>query len=510
MRRLPSWLLLTIIPLIVATGLLGVTSEKGYSPVIMSDSISYIESARWFAAGQGVSLGEPESLKPMTHFPPLYPIVLAAGTMSGLTAQRTACALHPVFLAVTLFFIGALVLRLGGSVAVAVGAQWFATVSWDFLGIHLYAYSEPLFLAFSFGAIYLLAAHSRKPSLPYLACAAVLLGLATMTHFAGLGIVCAAAIYLVWASRHRLRDAAIILIGGAAPFIVWTISQKGDGMHGIDRELGITVPRLQNLDAGMRSLGEYLVPNVWPHITVYVLALILLGILAVGVRWPRTRVLATIALGYIGFILFSSIVVDPGIPLDSRMLLPVFPIVLAIVAVAVAVALRSVEDFRHRALLACVLLVFCVDYADLRVSQVSMALPFNARYGVGYEETMCRKSPVISRLAAQPVDVLILSGNPVALHFLLGRTSLRVPVDAQGPDDRQVVNLARRIKGHSAVFIDCPRLVKNQGSSTAAEMRKWFQLALLADERDGCLYRVRLKDEKPQMTTSSLWQRITP
>lgn len=499
-RRLPSWPLLAIIPVILANGLLGVTSEKGYSLAVMSDSISYIESARWFAAGQGVSLGEPESLKPMTHFPPLYPIALGAGTMLGQTAERTAAITHPICLALTLFFLGCLVFRLGGSVAVGVAAQWFGALSWDLLRLPLYVFSEPLFLTLAFGAICLLVEHSRRASLPYLVCAAVLLGLASMTRFAGLGIACGAAAYFAWHSRHRVRDAVIVLLGGIGPFMVWTISQRSDGMHGIDRKIGITLPAMTNIDTGLRTLGEYIVPRVWPDIRVYLLTLILLGILAVGVRWPRTRILAAIGLGYLGFVLFSLVFVDPGIPLDPRILIPIFPITIVITAVPIAIALRCVQDFRNLAFVACILLVLSVDYTDYRRSQIATALPHDVRQGVGYERSLLRRSAILSRLAEQPVDALILFGNPVALHYLTGRTSIRVPVNAGGPDDPQVMRLADRLKGHSAIFLDHRKLLKNPSSADAREMGNWFQLTLIAEERDGRIYRVSVLEPAGQVT----------
>lgn len=501
--RLLGGTLLAIIPLIVGAGLLGVTSERSYSPAITSDSIAYIESARWFAAGQGIVRGEPGSLRPMTHFPPLYSIVLAAGTMLGHAAERTAAVLHPFCLALTLFFVGGLVLRLGGSIATAVATQWLAALSWELVAQHLVVQAEALFMALAFGAIYLLTEHNRRESLAYLVCAAVLLGLATMTRFAGLGIVCGAAAYLAWSSRHRLRDPIIILFCGVAPFILWTLSHRSDGLHGIDRRLGPVAPAMWNLELGVRTLGEFILPFVWPGAKVYLFALMMLGILAVGVYWRRTRILGTISFGYMALVVFSLIFVDRDIPLSPRILSPILLLAIAIVAVTVAVALRSVQDSRSLAFVVCVLLVFTVDYADYRRSQVSMLLPYDVQHGVGYEARKWHNSPILARVMEQPVDMLLVSPNPPTIHFLIGRASLRTPAYVKGPDDSQVLSLARRIKGRRAMYVDYPRISENRGNATAREMSKWFELTLIAEERDGGLYLVSAKGDNPSAGEAS-------
>jgi len=490
-----SWLSLAVFPLLVAIALLGLTSERSYSLGLFPDSLTYIESARWFAVGQGLSLGEAGSLKPMTHFPPLYPVALAAGTMIGEAPERTAGLLHPVCLGLTLFFLGCLVFRLGGSVAVAVTAQGFAAVSWDVLSAHLVLLSEPLFLALSFGAIYLLTEHQRKDSPPYLICAAVLLGLASLTRFAGLGIAFGAGVYFAWSSRHRIRDTAIVLLGGVAPILVWFAAHRGAERHGIDRTPGYVAPAMKNLESGMSTLGEFIVPHLWPDAWVYVLGLIVLCILGVGAHWRRTRILAAIGLGYLVFVLLSLTFVDPGIPLDYRILLPVFPLAISVAAVAVAVALRTVEDRRHLAFAASVLLIVCFDYAAFRLNQVSAEIPYRVKAGFGFEGESWVKSPTLARVAEQPADVLVISGSPDAVRYLLGRTGVGIPNGASMLDDYQVRHLAARISERPAIFVDCPKLSRQPGTATARQMENWFNLALVAEEEDGKIYRVTLKED---------------
>src|SRR5262249_32377513 len=112
------------------------------------DQAMYIGAARNLLAGRGVTVAwGPDTGKPLTHFPPLYPLVLALGGPLGLDPWGVARYLNAALRAVDLVMVSLLAWRVGGrSHLAALIAAFLMLTSVHMEFVHGSAWSEPLFL----------------------------------------------------------------------------------------------------------------------------------------------------------------------------------------------------------------------------------------------------------------------------------------------------------------------------------------------------------------------------
>jgi len=263
----------------------------------------------------------------------------------------------------------------GSFVAAAFGGFLLAT-SIDLLTVCSQAGSEPLFLFFGLLGLILVAAHIESPTPRRLLGASAAIALAFLSRDPGVVLVVAGTIgILVFdprAWRRRARDAGILAGLSALPMIIWMgrnwlSARQPMGsfrvleVHpltpaqlrlGLDTVWGWISPG-QGLGRGPASIVAHVAGLRW-----IALVTVVAGSVIAGRRWrrwragktrtepllarPLLRLLATFALLYLGFMVVSISFFDATIPLDQRLLSPVFP---AAVILAVGAGSRLLEAF---------------------------------------------------------------------------------------------------------------------------------------------------------------------
>ena len=126
---------------------------------VSHDSIFYISAAENFLEGNGISrIGGGNVAKPLTHFPPLYPLSLSSlGYFIGLreAADWSAAVLFGInaVLIAVIIYVGTKSLWAGLS------GGLLGVISPLLLNIHFEAMSEPLYLASTLTSLLLLACY---------------------------------------------------------------------------------------------------------------------------------------------------------------------------------------------------------------------------------------------------------------------------------------------------------------------------------------------------------------
>src|SRR5262249_55605588 len=138
-------------------------------------------------AGRGLIAGE----QPLTHYPPLYPVLLAAVAVlcrcDILVAARLVSA---VCYGGNLLLIGWAIHRVTAGSLPAMGLGVCALLASDaFLSLHLMAWSEPPFLLFLLGGLHGLARYVASPRWPVLLAASLCLAVALLTRYAGVALL---------------------------------------------------------------------------------------------------------------------------------------------------------------------------------------------------------------------------------------------------------------------------------------------------------------------------------
>ncbi len=319
-------------PLLVLGGLAVLSSAalalayRGGLQVSLGDPIAYLSMARSLAAGHGASLpyGDLYTASPLTaggpvsHWPVGYPLLLSLDTHSLLSWARV---LAVVIYGINVFLFGLLALRTGvarlGSIALAI---IFAGLSFE---IHGTVQSEPLFFLLVLLGLHAFVSYLNRPSAIAILIVAVTFGLSTVTRFLGESFVISGALVILISLKEpfarRLRDAALLVVVGNIPFLIWYSS-----VHNAPDSLAVHLVTSYDVKATLYSISGFMVPGVQSanlrDLILAVLVIVPIGILAaVGTRTTLAPVggdrvnwsTLLFAVVYLLFVFISLSLVDP-------------------------------------------------------------------------------------------------------------------------------------------------------------------------------------------------------
>ncbi len=441
-----------------------------HGPGISPDSIVYLESARSILAGQGVVVAG----VPMTHFPPVYPLLLAAVGLVDHDLLHAVRLLHA-------FLFGADVVLVGSAVYLATGrrnvpaalAGLLFVVSAPGLDLHAMAWSEPLFFAFTLAGLLVLAAQVSHPNRRMVALGATCLGLAMATRYVGIMLI-PVLLLVLWfvgsrSVRDRMRDSFVAIPLVVAPLGLWMVRNTMLS-HGVtDRTLAWHPVGRAHLEQLVHTLSDAILPLPVSVLAKVALLLGLLFLLAASWRQSPTEehndwytglsrslllLLVLFAVTYVAFLLVSISLADANTPLDDRLLFPVYGC--AIVAGTIIGARfawsRSWAGWGLSALVALSLGLRMVPAAEtvIRVH----------RDGSGYSSAGWRGSPAIAQLGALSRSVVVFSNASEAVGYL---TALHVlPL----PDSLSPATLLPNRRFQAEIATLCARV--NSGLAVAA------------------------------------------
>jgi len=406
------------------------------------DSVFYWSAAENLLQGRGLGRidGTGEFI-PLTHFPPLYPLALAAlAGISGASVTAAARLIAAVLFGFNLFLLGRLVVGLGAGRWVAFGLVLVCLVAPTILERHLWAMSEPLYFTWLLCSLGFLSRSLDEPANKWLLAAAATSGPATLTRYAGLSLLATGVIVLlIFGARPwiaRLRRAALYgVLAGLLP-VAWQVRNWLVAGTPTNRVLLFHPPGIDQLREAGSTLAAWVpYPAISPELRLGVLGLVGLGALVLMVGWARRggeargsapwRLAVVAGLHgavYLGFLGVSLTFFDASTRLRDRVLSPLFLVGVLIAAGVVALS-RSSSGWgliRLAALAAAALLV--VPYSVRAVGMLR-----ESREGLGFVGPTWRNSETLA-LTRQLGDGLQLYSNEAfPIYFLTGRPTTWVP-----------------------------------------------------------------------------------
>ncbi len=428
-----------LLVLVWAAGFALMAWMMSHGPGISPDSIVYLSSAQSLLSGHGLMVAG----HPMTHFPPLYPMLLASLGVVHHDLLTDARLLAAGCFATNVVLVGAAVyFATERQLRAAVCAVLLFVVSATVLDLHAMAWSEAPFFGFTLLGLLLLAAERQQASRALLTVAALSLGLAAATRYVGLVLLPVLCVVLWFMGRRswreRLRDSVAAVPFVVAPLAIWMFRNARVAHDVTDRHLGLHPVSAAALAQLVTTLSDAFFPVVSPlWLKLVILSVLVLVLLLLWWRTPRSaaddssatlgRSLPTILLGfagsYVGFLLLSISVADASTPLDDRLL---FPVVGVVIVAATIIGERFVrarpERWSRWALLAVVILSL-----GLRIQGAEVTMARVHRDGSGYASEAWQDSPAIARLAALPTTTLIYSNASEAVGYLTERQVLAIP-----------------------------------------------------------------------------------
>ena len=511
--RISHLLVAAILGVLAFTLVLIVTDPPG--PGLDPDAMAYLGAAQSVAHGAGYRIPaagwrRPDSSAALTHFPPGYSTALALPVRLGMAPPQAARLIQAVAAAIT---VGTTALLVAGATTVAAGAlAGVALLAMPAMAlVHLSVLSEPLFLACTILVLAAMAAPRPRPVRTGVAAA-----LGALTRYAGLALVGAA---MLWAmaepgtARERLRRALLALLPAALLQGAWMLRTRLLHEPAEIRRLALYGRLGPTLVQGGATLRDWLVPDpdAWSDPLPYrpalalavafvVTSLVVLGTRSAlaGRRDPaRTvdappaaraplRLLAASALVlacYLGLLLVSRLLADPGIPFDERILAPALLVATVAIATATAVWWRATPRVLPRVALAVALCGWAVAAAATTGQEAAYALD----WGSDFAGEQWRRSELLDWARTAGATHPLYSNWPAAVYFHLHRAGHYIPTAREGAAALGAfADTLRARDGRALVFASA-----DVDYLTVAQLRAAPGLEVVAELEDGLVLRAR-------------------
>lgn len=439
-----------LIGLSALAGMLCLAHATRHGIGIAPDSVSYIEAARNLGAGHGISTPADDGAVyvPMTRFPPLYPIAIAAISHRGIDSIDAVRWLAIGLLGANIVLASLLVSRC------APGARWLPVIgavlavsSPEIAAIHGTAQSEPLFLLLGFSGLLLLSFHLETPRRHLLVAASLLIALAFLTRYVGGALLATGALAILLAPgappRRRATDAAVFVAVAALPMAVWVLRNQLGAASATGRRFVAHLIGADEMILAIRSIARWFLED---HVGAIAAWLLAAGILVCVGVWLRSaamragaavmpRVLLIFVVTYLGFLVFSVSFLDAATPMNSRLLSPVYVATLALALGGVWGATRFWRGPLPAILASLLALVFVYSHAR---DTSEWAIERAAIGGVGFGSLDWRRSETMRRVTELPTHAPIYSNARDAIYILTGRVTrwIPAPVNAETREPR--------------------------------------------------------------------------
>lgn len=395
------------------------------------DSAQYLSAAESLARGDGFRIWNGAEL---TSFPPGYPLIIRVGMLLGVTAETSARMIGVVAVAAVVFATGHLASIVTGRRINSLVSLVTALVPYV-LYISTWIYAESIFAACILLAAIALTkvVQSGGRSTPWMVVMVIGTWMSCALRYAGYAVIAACCLALLWMPaplKRRLRS--------ATSYGVWAIVAPVVIVgHNVWRSDGPGRPRIgprddfwSNVVDSVRAIGRWTGPRPSWLSTVgdgsLGMVILILGslIVALAISSMRSRIesrvimaLITVAGVFLVFIWMSARLV--WVSVDQRVLYPMLPILLSIVASAIVLLLSG----RSRSWIGAMIVAYVVTTVLLR-PQLLQAVRFAHEYPQGYGRPEWTQSKIVDTIRALPTEQVVYSNHPEGVWIHTRRTGI--------------------------------------------------------------------------------------
>jgi hypothetical protein len=468
MKGQQRWYFLIILAALSVVGMLALWRSTPYGLGLVNDSATYIEGATSLLAGKGyVRISGGGEIKPITHFPPLFSLMLAGLGLAGMDLLHGARLLITLLFGVDILLVGLSVYKISHSMAFACLGALLLAVSDLHLGVYSYALSEPLFLTLMLAAYLCLAESINRPHWLWSALTGFLLSLAYLTRYAGSSpFLTVVMVMLLLKPPQWLKRIGIMLAGALLPIFAWlgySLSISGFGPLGNRQLVWHPIP-IETLFEALKNLLTWIAPNdllqagsIFGRILSLTSIILIPGLIAWlawailrrATRQPQTlggdyaltftQILHIVV--YLGFLVLSLTFFDASTPLNDRILSVIYLPEVILFSSAMAWVWNRLSG--RLAVLRWILAAFCLVLAIFSVKDGYAAMNQIGREGQGFAHRGISDSAAIQAIRLMPpiVHLFEQTGGNLPSDGQAGLCCY----DAGGPCNRSIqVKLQRR------------------------------------------------------------------
>jgi hypothetical protein len=459
---------------------------------------------------------------PSTHFPPLYPGVLALFESFGMSAAAAVRSSSTIIHGLNLMFVALVLSRVlvrRRWVGATAGAAVLLTIG-TWLVTNAFAMSEALFIASLLAFLLVVSRHLATASHSTLILTASCAAAAVLTRWVGVSVGIAGAGLIMtrggWPLRARFGRAAAVMGATATAGFAWAL---------FGRIAGGSSPRLLAYHPPQRFLGPlFEVLSAWfvrsePWAGVALGLAFVLGVGAAATRRQPAndevadeeperiwllRGCATFAVIYVLVVYAARTFFDASIPTSDakgllaafeapRIYVPLLPVLLVVALATIEWIGAAVLRTQRMVLAGLIVPITCVVFATVPPSHLRTAYHDASRL-----VDAARNQPpvVVKAVRFLPPDATIATNFPSSVYANTGRPCLMVPlreVPVTGEKnrnyDREVAEMTAVLVQHHGYLVLLPAGLGGQTTPSAAEFARWSRLVPVGVFPDGVIYR---------------------
>ncbi len=403
-------------------------------------------------------------------------------------------------------FQGSLPLVLVFIVVTVIGPSGKGFVAGNLVELSGEVLSEPVFYAFSLGALLTCALFLDKGSSRYLVGTMLLVAGATLTRYVGASVALAASVAILSTKalpRRDRRKSAIAVLGvGIVTVVGWPVLERWLSGGSSPRQIALHLHPHLAADF-LATAASWFFPTVWPAWLTDPGTVVLLALAAIAPLSSNSfglfrrscgpppqvqsllRLLAVFMLSYVMVVLVSSTFLDASLSLDQRVLGPVqFAAYLILMSLTYwAIRSRWAVGFRSGPLLVTVAvsLLLIGPNVSLAVRQLSHPFP----------------TPVATRamaaLSKLPPGDVVVTNEPSGVFLFAHRGSVLTPVRTYAITTRpntefkkDVTYIGQLVKRHHGVVALVPDLQPTL--VTLGQLQRWAGLVVTRRFADGTVF----------------------
>jgi len=406
------------------------TQRVGVTP----DSVVYLCAADNLLRGNGlVKISGNADLIPMTHFPPLYPLLIAMGEFIGFKQLAFCGYINIVVFILNVIFLGFLVYKsTHGNIEASCFGSLLIISSYDILRAHICAMTDPIFILLTLSSLFTLTLYINKESTLYLIICSILVALSFLLRYVGLSLIITIIVGMLFLCKggfeKKVSDCAIFLAISSMPMALWISRNLYLTGNPFNRAFGYHMLSLTNFPAKvghiLQRLGSLSFPVYISVILASVLIIILIGYFAkpsrklfkdklqgIGII-PCLMIIFIIA--YLFVVIISVLFFDSAIYLGYRILLPIIVFGQLLIIILLAGYLSNKK-----------LLIFVLIIIGCQL--------YRWDFGKIYKEELVYSGPqwthseIINKVNKLPSSYRIYTNGPDVIYFMTGKLTYATP-----------------------------------------------------------------------------------
>jgi len=426
--------------MLVATYIIWVNTPFGVNTG--HDSLFYLSAAKNIASGRGLYwTGSGGELKPLTHFPPFYPLILAGFSQIGFPINLSARLIAACLFGFNILLIGFVLYKFTQRVFISVLGASLLMVSPVLVETHLQAMSEPVFFFTSIASFVMLALFINQPRRSFFILAVLFSALAYLSRYSGIAVLAASFLSLLILGKRsfkaKVRDAFVFVGLTSLPMLLWMVRNKLLTGSTTNRGLYIHLINSDTLRQFLDTIFYWFSPKLHSH-WLEVVLLSLVFVISAAFAWRQIRrhcetdcrapylaiILLIFSVVYVVFLMVSLSFFDASTRISNRILSPLFLAYVLIVLLTMSYSVKRVGQFIIPLGFLVILFIGPLPYM---LQQTNQMLTNIKRSGSGFTSQAWMTSPLIQWIRDSDSELVIITNQAMAVNFLTDIPAYQLP-----------------------------------------------------------------------------------